>query len=448
MASPKVLIVGAGLAGLAAAYETARQGAQVTLLEARDRVGGRVWTLQDWEFGQYADAGGEFVDSNHSHVRHYAELLHIPLITKRAKWFLLPEPENSAPVSEQEWFQFWESLRQLSPQIPHADQPWRTRAALKPLDWTGMDEWAERLNASPALRHAVLLYCRNMEAAEPQQTSTLGAIAEERLYENGLSVLEESAKLQGGSQQLANALANEAQRCGAELILNAPVQSIARSQRKVTITAFQDGLERAYQADYAILTVPNTVLAQMPVDPPLPPLKQTAIVKTTYGCVVKNLLQFRRRFWRDQSPLSAFRSDAIAALWDITDLQPGKAGILCAWVGGQPAEEWSGWSEPARIEQCLQTLEKLYPGCRTELIKARSICWQHDPYAQAAYSYYGLGSVTGSARYLRAPVGRMHFAGEHTSPFLGYMEGALESGKRAAAEVLARVHRNRGSLPE
>lgn len=110
--------------------------------------------------------------------------------------------------------------------------------------------------------------------------------------------------------------------------------------------------------------------------------------------------------------------------------------------------EWSGWSEPARIEQCLQTLEKLYPGCRTELIKARSICWQHDPYVQAAYSYYGLGSVTKSARFLREPVGRLHFAGEHTSPFLGYMEGALESGRRAAAEVLTRIHRNRGSLPE
>lgn len=434
--SADVIIVGAGLAGLAAAYQLARSGVRVLMLEARDRTGGRVWTLHDWEYGQYADAGGEFVDSNHRHVIRYASRFRVPLLTKRQKWFFHPQDGRMTPLNEEAWLRFWRSLHHLSPKIRSIRKPWRIAQPLHELDDISLPEWAERLGLWNELRHWILLYCRNMEAAEPEQTSVLGAIAEERLYQNGLSVLEESAKLEGGSQRLADRFTEHFKVLGGHLRLGAVVEEVRHDSEGVQVYYRHGSQTDSARCKRLIFAVPNTLLKQIRIFPALSHEKEDAIRLTPYGHAVKNLLQFRQRFWQTSIPQDIFRHDSISALWDLTDTQEGEAGILCCWVGGKPAQEWAGRPEPERIENCLQAVEKVFPGSRELFVKGRSIAWEKDLFAQSSYSFYSIGSLTRIMPFLAVPEGRLHFAGEHTSPFIGYMEGALESGMRAAREVL------------
>lgn len=431
-----VTIVGAGLAGLAAGYELARRGVNVSILEARDRVGGRVWTLYDWEYGQYADAGGEFVDSNHRHVIRYARKMGIPLLTQRSKWFFHPQNDLVTPQSEHAWIDFWRSLHELSPKIRSARKPWQVAQALRELDDVNLLEWAKRQGTLSELRHWITLYCRNMEAAEPEETSVLGAIAEERLYQNGLSVLEESAKLDGGSQRLAKCLAERVETMGGQLRLKAVVEEVRHDSGGVQVYYRQENQTHSIRCEQVIFAVPNTLLQQIQITPALSPEKREAVRQTPYGHVVKNLLQFRQRFWRKQGLKTGFRQDSISAIWDLTDAQEGEAGILCFWVGGKPAVEWAKVVEAERIERCLQAIEGVFPGCRELFVKAHSIVWEKEQFTRSAYSFYSVGSLTRIFPLLAVPEGKLHFAGEHTSPFIGYMEGALESGVRVVREIL------------
>jgi len=437
-----VIIAGAGLAGLAAAYELARSGVSVLLLEARDRTGGRVWTLHDWEHGQYADAGGEFVDSNHRHVIRYARRLKVPLLTQRRKWFFHPQDGNLTSKSEEAWLRFWRSLHRLSPKIRSVRKPWQVAQPLRELDDLSLPEWAERLGMLNELRHRIVLYCRNMEAAEPEQTSVLGAIAEERLYQNGLSVLEESAKLEGGSQKLTDRFTEHFKALGGHLRLEAIVEEVRHDSEGVQVYYRHGSQTDSVRCKRLIFAVPNTLLKQIRISPALSPEKEDAIRQTPYGHVVKNLLQFRQRFWITSTPKDIFRHDSISALWDLTDTQEGEAGILCFWIGGKPAQEWARKPEPERIENCLSAVDELFPGSRGLFVKGRSIAWEKDLFAQSSYSFYSVGSLTRIMPFLAVPEGRLYFAGEHTSPFIGYMEGALESGVRAAREVLRLCQRD------
>jgi monoamine oxidase len=190
------------------------------------------------------------------------------------------------------------------------------------------------------------------------------------------------------------------------------------------------------QASYAIVALPFPVLTQLEWRPALAPWRVEALQSAGKGAVIRTLIQFRRRFWRDEPfpRVYAERAD-ISAIWEETDLQAGESGVLSFWTGGDAARRWASLSEGARIDECLRTLEAMYPDCRTQVIAARSYDWQADPFAQHAYIHHAPGYLTQALPLLRQPEGRLHFAGDYLSLFVGYMEGALESGERAAHAV-------------
>jgi monoamine oxidase len=179
------------------------------------------------------------------------------------------------------------------------------------------------------------------------------------------------------------------------------------------------------------------VLTQLEWRPALAPWRVDALQGAGRGAVIRTLIQFRRRFWREEPYPRAYPDCAdISAIWEETDLQAGESGVLSFWTGGDAAHRWASLSEQARIDECLSALEVMYPACRAEVIAARSYDWQSDPFAQHAYIHHTTGYLTQALPLLRQPEGRLHFAGDYLSLFVGYMEGALESGERAAQAVI------------
>jgi monoamine oxidase len=427
------VVLGAGLAGLYAAYLLRQSNFSVCVLEARERVGGRVLTLRALARQQHAELGPEFVDSNHHRVIRLAERFNLTLSTRPDFWGVSPTPPFGRRA-QRAWRQFWNEVYALAAQVPDRYAPWHAPESLRMLDCVTMRAFAERLGVWAAGEPLFRRYAQNMEATEPENLSIYSVAAQEAFYGKGVHA--GLYRFVDGTDSLPRALAEAFTALGGELRLSALVEAIEQTADGVRVYARQAGKPLTVQASYAIVALPFPVLTQLEWRPALAPWRVEALQSAGKGAVIRTLIQFRRRFWRDEPfpRVYAERAD-ISAIWEETDLQAGESGVLSFWTAGDAARCWASLSEGARIDECLRTLEAMYPDCRTQVIAARSYDWQADPFAQHAYIHHTTGYLTEALPLLRQPEGRIHFAGDYLSLFVGYMEGALESGERAANAV-------------
>jgi monoamine oxidase len=427
------VVLGAGLAGLYAAYLLRQSNFSVGVLEARERVGGRVLTMRTLARQQHAELGPEFIDSNHHRVIRLAERFNLTLSTRPDFWGVSPTPPFGRRA-QRAWRQFWNEVYALAAQVPDRYAPWHAPESLRTLDCVTMRAFAERLGVWAAGEPLFRRYAQNMEATEPENLSVYSIAAQEAFYGKGVHA--GLYRFVDGTDSLPRALAEVFTALGGDLRLNAPVEAVEQTADGVRVHARQAGKPLTVQASYAIVALPFPVLTQLEWRPALAPWRVEALQSAGKGAVIRTLIQFRRRFWRDEPfpRVYAERAD-ISAIWEETDLQAGESGVLSFWTAGDAARCWASLSEGARIDECLRTLEAMYPDCRTQVIAARSYDWQADPFAQHAYIHHTTGYLTQALPLLRQPEGRIHFAGDYLSLFVGYMEGALESGERAAHAV-------------
>jgi monoamine oxidase len=423
------VVLGAGLAGLYAAYLLRQSNFSVCVLEARERVGGRVLTLRTLARQQHAELGPEFIDSNHHRVIRLAERFNLTLSTRPDFWGVSPTPPFGRRA-QRAWRQFWNEVYALAAQVPDRYAPWHAPESLRMLDCVTMRAFAERLGVWAAGEPLFRRYAQNMEATEPENLSIYSVAAQEAFYGKGVHA--GLYRFVDGTDSLPHALADAFCALGGDMHLNAPVEAVEQTPDGVRVYARQAGKPLTVQASYAIVALPFPVLTQLEWRPALAPWRVEALQSAGKGAVIRTLIQFRRRFWRDEPfpRVYAERAD-ISAIWEETDLQAGESGVLSFWTAGDAARCWASLSEGARIDECLRTLEAMYPDCRTQVIAARSYDWQADPFAQHAYIHHTTGYLTQALPLLRQPEGRIHFAGDYLSLFVGYMEGALESGERA-----------------
>ncbi|MCS6919685.1 MAG: FAD-dependent oxidoreductase [Fimbriimonadales bacterium] len=427
------VVLGAGLAGLYAAYLLRDASYSVCLVEARARVGGRVCTWRDGQMGQHAELGPEFIDSNHTRVLGLAKHFDLCVATRPHFWgaSTTPLPPRAA---QQSWRRFWRAVYECAEAIPEPRCAWQVPDALKPLDRLSMRDWAQQHGVWQAGEPMFRRYTRNMEATEPEHLSFLSIAAQEAFYGDGVDA--GVYRLRDGTETLPKALASAFVAHGGDLWLDAPVHAIAQSDEGVCVYGVRAGKPYTLQARYVIAALPFPVLSQLEWTPALSPQRRDALALAGRGKVIRTLIQFRTRFWRTQRPHAQPNQPDINALWEETDLQNGELGILSFWTAGDAAVRWGSLSEPQRVELCLQLLEVMYPQARSEVIAARSYDWQADPYAQHAYIHHTPGYLTEALPLLRQPEGRVHFAGDYLSLFVGYMEGALEMGEAAARAVV------------
>ena len=436
-----VLVGGAGLAGLAAAHDLVAAGAQVTVVDARDRVGGRVWTIRDaFAERQHAEGGGDMIDEDQSEIRKLAGELGLKLtrILRGSFGYVRETPGRRPRIVHRMLGHGWDLLDdRLQPLIrPYklAEQRWDSPIASR-IARRSVAAWLDETSADQELR-ATTTGLRGFFLADPDELSLIALV--DQFSEDDTRAPGAMYRIEGGNDTLATALAAP---LGTRLHLNTEVVAITHRGSTVRVAVKSGQQQSQITCDYVVLTMPASVLRRIPFTPSLPAQQHDAIARLKYGRATKTLLQFATRFWRAPGRPRAFGSALpFGALWEGNEEQRGRAGILSLLAGGGASDATQAIvarDGPPGLVNALEWLGSKHAA----LLASRQIVWEHDPWARGGYAFFDPEFDPALRPWLARPFGRMFFAGEHTSVrWQGYMNGAVESGRRAAAEVIA-THR-------
>jgi monoamine oxidase len=429
----RVVIIGGGFSGLTAAYELGRAGYEVTVVEARNRVGGRVLSFSDLVPGKNVEGGAELIGSNHPTWLAYAKQFKLEMLDVTEEDAEAPIVLGGKRLTSDEAEALWEdldkalNLANADAAKVNADEPWSTPGA-DAIDRRTLASWIDGTNTSPLCKqglHAMMMADNGVVTAWQSHLANLAMVSGGGLDKYWTE--SEVFRCKGGNQQLAERLATAVGRT--RVLTRMPVRSIAVEDRRVRVT-LGDG--KVLEADHAILTAPPTVWNRIAIDPALP-----VGLAPQMGTNVKCLIALKGRFWRqaDMAP-DSLTDGPVSLSWEGTDGQPGSGAALVAFSGGSAADQCREWRPAVRIENYVAAIEKIYRGIRPSFVKARFMDWPSDPWSKASYSFPAPGQVTSQGPTLRLGLGRLHFAGEYTSyAFMGYMEGALSSGAAVARRI-------------
>lgn len=433
----RVVVVGAGFSGLAVAHELASAGYAVTVVEARNRLGGRVLSFKDVVKNRNVEGGGELIGSNHPTWVAYAEKFKLQFLE------ITEEEDAEAPIllggkrlSAEEAEALWKELDRVLPKMNvaaakvNADEPWKSQDAAA-LDRRSLASWIDALDASPLCKLGITTQLAADNGVIPERQSYLGNLA--MVKGGGLDKFwteSEVYRCTGGNQQLAHKLADAIGR--KHILFETAVTAIKTGSATVTVSLANG---KTLEADDVVLAIPPSLWNRLSFDPPLP-----TVLTPQMGTVIKFLTAVKGRFWQTTNLAPDSLSDDIGWTWEATNNQPGDdAACLTAFSSATVAETIRQWKAGERTEKYLDVLERLYPGIREQFVQGRFMDWPGDPWTQAGYSFPAPGQVTTVGPILRQGLERLHFAGEHTClAFVGYMEGALNSGVTLARRLAKR----------
>jgi monoamine oxidase len=451
----RVVVVGAGLAGLTAAYRLRQAGVIAEVHEASTRVGGRCWTHRDgWADGQIAERGGELIDQSHGAIRNLAQELGLDLDN-----LLAAEANGSEETS---WFDgarysyveatndlkaAWQKIHKDVSAASYPTTYDLSTARGRELDAMSILEWIDE--TFPGGRSSkigqLLDVAYNIEyGAESAVQSSLNLLY--LLAYSGQGNLRifgpsnEKYHVRGGNDQIPDRLA---QALSGQITTGSELVSIRQaSNGRWDLTFRQGSSSRAVTADRVVLALPFSIMRRS-VDfrrAGFGARKEQAIREQGMGTNSKLHVQFRSRPWRGQGFNGETFSDrGYQNTWEVTRAQPGASGILVNYTGGDVGASFGSGTPAARAQQFLAQAEPVLPGI-TKAWNGRAAVeyWPGNEWTRGSYSYWKVGQYTAFAGVERERRGTCHFAGEHTSiDFQGYLNGAVETGQRAVAEILA-----------
>ena len=451
-----VIILGAGLAGLTAAWELEQSGHNVVVVEAQIRPGGRILTLREgFTPGLSAEAGAMSFSDGYRHLMQYVRLFQIP----------------------------YESLGTAAVRSAGATALYHLRGQLLQAQAEGMVDWPFDLTAEERalgqmgiLRKYILSLLDGVDDptssyplpdwVKPYDQKTLRKLAAERGASRGAQELvrstfwfggmryDESAAacllsdlslfyrgqtaygFPGGSDVLPLAFASRLRnqvRYGTEVV------RIKQSQEQVEIVVKVGDVLDRLTAERVVCTIPFSILRHIEIDPPLSPPKREVVYGLEYHPVTRVYLQVSQRFWESEGVTGGALTDLpIGQVQEHPIFRTGAEGdrtLLEAHVRGDVAPVLDAMAEDERLRFVLTEMEKVHPGVSKYYEGGQSKSWQNDPWSRGAFSSFRPGQMTGWLPKIVRPEGRIHFAGEHTSIFPATLEGAVESGARAAREI-------------
>jgi monoamine oxidase len=429
----RIVVVGAGLSGLVAAHELAKLGATITILEARTRIGGRVWTVRDgFADGQHGELGGEFIDEGHARMHRLAERYRLPLIRVLARGFVhrYRAPHDGYRLTRSgPWDMLREQLAPLLRRYRSARGRDDAEAVREIATWS-VREWLTRHDAG-AEALAISTGIRGFFLADPDELSALPVVAQ--LADSGSPAETPVYRIEGGNDRLLDALQADTP---ARLLLGHAVRAIAQASDGVVLRAVDAaGLLQEIEGDAVVMTAPATVLRHIEITPPLPEEQQKAIARLCYGRATKVVVQCADEGLRARRTRAVATDGPLGAFWDATEGQASDSHSMISFLGGGGASAQlrarsDGGPSALLSDLCWLGL------AGTPVVASHRVTWEDDPYALGGYAYADPAFDPAWKPLLSRRAGRIVFAGEHTSAdFQGYMEGAVESGERVVREL-------------
>jgi monoamine oxidase len=427
----RCFVIGAGLAGLAAAYKLKSAGWNVTVLESRDRIGGRVFSHKFSGTDLICELGAEWVGESHERIKALCHDFNIPLQKHQFEDRLLRDGKVYAPgqwgfsaqakAAFQKLIKGYEKLTPLHQQRLDKYDWW---TYLEKIGFTEEDLRLRDLMDSTDFGESI------------RHVSAFSALAE---YAESSPNNEMDYKMTGGNSRLAEEFAK---RIGTEKIrLGRSVTAISQNKGRMLVeTTNAAHIDTAVRpdvcdADAVICTAPIQSLLKIKFNPPLPAAQLEAAEKLTYARICKNSILYDERFWKAEN--FSMVSDVTSHYYfHSTQNQRGKKGILTSYAIGEKADVLASQSDQRRmriITNDIADLDAAAPGLARGIA---SYAWQRDPITDGAYALYKPGQWFGIRPILQRPHGKVLFAGEHLADWQGFMEGAIVTGESAAADLL------------
>jgi monoamine oxidase len=447
-----VVVVGAGLSGLAAARKLEARGATITIVEARPRVGGKL--LSESVDAISVDFGAYWIGADQQRVLDLAADLGVATAPTERTGRVIHrfagrrvasqehEPHLSSVVSRVDVRAALAKLDRLQRHIPRG-HPWFASDAPR-LDSTTLEDFKHRYLWTAGARGVIDFVARVLLAAEPREVSLLFFLSHLRAaggLEPLLALMLGTSEWHfvGGAQQLCEQLHR---RIAGECVLGEPVVAIDQTETGVTVRTDQ----RELRARYVVVALSPSLAGRIRYSPPLPAIRDALSQQMPLGPGTKAIAVFERPWWREQGLSGLAISDAgiVQLVYDASPID-GSRGVLAAHVAGQAAREIGAMAPRDRRRAVLSAIARLFGLNELVPLDYRDYPWDVDPWSRgAAAGHMGPGAMTAVGAALREPVGRIHWAGTETATeWSGYMEGAVEAGERVAEEVLARVGQNR-----
>jgi monoamine oxidase len=440
-----VVVVGAGFAGLTAARNLMLAGKKVVVLEARDRVGGRIKAGK--LAGRNIDVGGMWVGPTQTKVLELVKEFGLHTVPQYEEGKDIAELNGKRTTADREglgldaetqaeYDRLIGELNRLTEQVP-LDAPW-TMPQAEEFDAITFEEWLNAKTKNKVLRSFMRLTTRMNFTADAFQMSFLYYLFYLRSGDsfemlNGYENAAQAFLIKETFHQVAARLAGEV---GNAIVLEAPVRMIAQDASGVTVSSEKGD----WRGDSAIVAVPLPLSVRIEYRPALPPERDLLAQHMPMGSVIKCWLAYEKPFWREKGLNGIVWSDSPPSD-GFSDATPpeGHPGFLVGFIEAHNALKWTGRPSEERKKAIVDQLVSFLGPEAAHPIDYEDQDWPADPWSRGCFSVtMGPGVMTTVGRVIRQPHGRIHWAGTETSAkWMGYADGAIRSGERAAQEVLA-----------
>jgi monoamine oxidase len=443
-----VVIVGAGFAGLSAAKILRSENKKFVVLEARDRVGGRVKAAKI--AGRSIDVGGMWVGPSQTRV--------LDMI-KEYGFHTVPQFETGTNIAEvngkrlsgegerigfdtqtqTEYDHIVRDLTKLSDQLP-LDAPW-TMPRAEEYDRMTADDWFLSQTKSSAILEFLRAYVRGIFTADPYQISFLFFLFYLRSGDNydTLYGFENAAQAWTVKETMHQVAFRMAAELGNAIVLQAPVRAIRQDDAGVRVIS-DKGI---WQCNFVIMAVPLPLAVRIDYQPALPPQRDILAQHMPMGSVIKYWVAYEKPFWREHGLNGMLQSDAPPSEFISGDFTPseGRPGLLAGFIEARNAMAWTGRPMEERKKLVVDRLVSFLGPEAAKPIDYEDQDWPADPWSRGCYGpSMAPGIMTTVGKVIREPFGRIHWAGTETSTrWMGYIDGAIRSGDRAAAELVVRL---------
>lgn len=446
--SPNVIVVGAGLAGLSAAHELKKAGAKVHVLEAQGRPGGRVQTISaPFADGLYADAGAmSFLDIQTTVIQYVQEFdLAVDILPaptggevfsiQRKRIVVNGNSPVNWPVklTEKEREMGLEGIQNLylaepASKLGNPAAPGWHSGEYGLLDRMSATDFFRLQGASEGAIELLALGLIDSYGEGFDSCSALFLLVSQNVVQNGRVVY----SIRGGQEQLPRRIADKLEE---SVSYGCEVKRIAQDDSGVTIGFERLGKQYTESADFAVCAVPFPILRHFDIDPPFSDAKTQIIQNLENTSVTRVFLQTKTRIWEKEGLAGTAETELPVQLVFPAYWRPSRRGLIECYASGERARYLAGMSDADRLKLVADELNGLFPDIKDQVEAAAHKCWDHDPYARGAYAFYRPGQFSVFEPLLARPEGRVFFAGDQTTVMPGWMEGALQSGVRAAQQI-------------